>query len=118
MKTLKAAVAAAALSALAFTAPADAQIPSPEASQIQDLTYCAGAIAALHGLNLLEPQTNPPGEWTTVLGAVLARLNREPGVEGYTGRVAADDARLYWREQSRARQERQANQCRTRFGAG
>jgi hypothetical protein len=118
MTPLKACVATAAFSALALAAPASAQIASPEASQIQDLTYCAGAIAALHGLNLLQPQNNPPGEWSTVLGAVLARLNREPGVEGMTGRVAADDARLYWREQSRARQERQANQCRSRFGAG
>lgn len=118
MTRLKAWVAAAAVSALMFLPPASAQTPSPEASQIQDLTYCAGAIAALHGLNLLQPQNNPPGEWSTVLGAVLARLNREPGVEGMTGRIAADDARLYWREQSRARQERQATACRARFGDG
>lgn len=115
MNALKIAAAAA---ALALATPAAAQIPSPEASQIQDLTYCAGAIAALQGLNLLQPQNNPPGEWTTALGVILARLNHEPGVEGMTGRVAADDARLYWQHQSRARQERQARQCRDRFGAG
>jgi hypothetical protein len=114
MKRFQRAVAAACV-AVCLPGPSHAQ--SPEASQAQDLSNCAGAIAAFAGLNVISPERNASGEWSVALGAVLARLNREAGVEGMTGRIAADAARLYWAERPRAAQEAEANACRTRFGA-
>ena len=94
--------------------PAAAQ-PSPETSQAQDLTNCAGAVAAQAGVNVVTFAGNG-GEWSDLLAAILARLNREPGVEGMTGRYAASAAREFWAEQPRAEREAYAEGCRERFG--
>jgi hypothetical protein len=109
-KLILAALAAAMLS----TSPARAQ--SPEASLAQDLSSCAGAVAAQANLDVLGFPQGADGEWAPVLGAILERLNREPGVEGMTGRYAASAARSFWAEQPRARREAAANRCRDRFG--
>ncbi|MGE0596550.1 MAG: hypothetical protein AB7P07_09290 [Hyphomonadaceae bacterium] len=112
---MRIAVFAAASFAL-LSLPATAQ--SPEASQAQDLTNCAGAVAALGGVNVLTYAGSGGGEWRDLLDAILARLNREPGVEGMTGRYAASAAREYWAERPRAELEAQGASCRERFGAG
>jgi hypothetical protein len=56
------------------------------------------------------------GEWAPVLAAIIEALNREPGVEGMTGRYAASAARSYWAERPRSEREAAAGQCRARFG--
>ena len=109
-KTCRAAAALLAAAFLTVAAPAGAQ--SPEASQAQDLANCAGAVAAQANLSVLNPQTNAAGEWSTALGAILTRMNREPGVEGMTGRIAADAARGFWAEQPAAAREAAARRCR------
>lgn len=97
-----------------FSASAAAQ--SPEASLAQDLSNCAGAVAAYANLDVLTHPQGAEGEWAPVLGAILDALNREPGVEGMTGRYAASAARSYWDEQPEAEQEAAARECRARFG--
>lgn len=107
--------------ALAFAAPAAAQ--SPDASQAQDLSNCAGAVAAASGLDLAE---HYPGRaaasyadrWGATLAAILARLSREEGMQGVTGLEAARAARSYWSEQPRAEQQAAAEACRDRFTPG
>jgi hypothetical protein len=103
-----AAFAVAALS----TSPANAQ----SGSAAQDLSYCAGAVAAHANLDVLTYPSGATGEWAPVLGRILDRLNREEGVEGMTGRYAASAAKGYWLEQPAARRTVAANECRTRFG--
>ena len=103
-------------SVLLLAAPAHAQ-GDPNASLAQDLSSCAGAVAAFGNLEVVAYPNGASGEWADVLGRILARLNVEPGVEGMTGRYAASAARDFWREQSRSRQEAAANRCRERFGA-
>jgi len=95
--------------------PAVAQ--SPEASQGQDLSYCAGAVAAHAGLNPLTYPTGASGEWAPVLGAILERLNTVDGLEGMTGRYAASAAREFWSERPRMERERMAVSCRDRFAS-
>jgi hypothetical protein len=102
------------LMAAAVAAPARGQ--SPEASLAQDLTNCAGAVAAFANLDVLAYPRGASGEWAGVLGAILDALNREEGVEGMTGRYAASAARSHWAEQPRAEQEAAAVECRARFG--
>lgn len=82
----------------------------------QDLSSCAGAVAAVGQLNVLTYPDGASGEWAPVLGRILRQLNTEPGLEGMTGRYAASAARAYWAEQPRAARERAANACRDRFG--
>lgn len=106
-------VAAASLAVLLLSAEAAAQ--SPEASQAQDLSNCAGAIAAVSGIDVLTYPRGASGDWSQVLGRILDRLNREEGVEGMTGRYAASAARSFWSEQSRAERETAADQCRERY---
>lgn len=108
-------VAALLLTAALITAPAQAQ--SPEASQAQDLSNCAGAVAAFGNLDIMAYPRGASGAWGLVLGEILAALNREPGVEGMTGRYAANAARAFWQDRPRAEQETAANQCRARFGS-
>jgi hypothetical protein len=108
-------VVAAALGLAFLAMPADAQ--SPEASQAQDLSNCAGAVAALANLDVMSRQRSGGGAWAIVLDEILAALNREPGVEGMTGRYAASAARAYWAERPRAEQEEAATRCRTRYGS-
>ena len=110
---LKRAAAACAIAIVLVAAPALAQ--SPEASQAQDLANCAGAISAQANLSVLEPQSNAPNEWSTALGAILTRMNREPGIEGITGRVAADAARRFWLEQPAAERQAAARTCQSQF---
>ncbi len=98
-------------------AAAPAQAQSPEASQAQDLSNCAGAVAALANLDVMGRQHVGGGAWAVVLDEILEALNREPGVEGMTGRYAASAARAYWAERPRAEQEEAANRCRTRYGS-
>ncbi len=105
-----------ALIALALAGAAAAQ-PSPEASQAQDLSNCAGAVAAIGNLDVVTYRDGQGGTWGEVLGRILARLNVEPGVEGMTGRYAASAARSYWNEQPRANQQAEAERCRARFGS-
>jgi hypothetical protein len=106
----------AACTALALiTSPAAAQ--SPEASQAQDLSYCAGAVAAVGDLDVVAYPRGASGAWADLLGRILERLNREEGVEGMTGRYAASAAKDYWREQPAAEREAAANACRTRYGS-
>jgi hypothetical protein len=95
--------------------PAAAQ--DPNASQAQDLSNCAGAVAAAGNLDVLAYPEGAAGEWATLLGRILERLNREPGVEGMTGRYAASAARSFWSEQPRAEREAAARVCQERFGA-
>ncbi len=90
---------------------------SPEASQAQDLTNCAGAVAALGRYDVLTFAGNENNEWGAVLMRIMAAMNREPGVEGMTGRYAASAAKGYWAERPRAEQEAQAQSCRERFGS-
>ena len=98
----------------AVAASSNAQ--SPEASLAQDLANCAGAIAAFAELDVLSYPRGADGEWAPVLGAILDALNREPGVEGMTGRYAASAARSHWAGQPRAELQDAANECRARFG--
>jgi hypothetical protein len=104
-----AALAAAALSA----APASAQ----SGSQAQELSNCAGAVAAQGNLDVLTYPRGASGEWATVLGRILEALNREEGVEGMTGRYAASAAKGFWQEQPAAERAAAANQCRARFAS-
>jgi hypothetical protein len=106
-------VRSALFAALLVATPAAAQT----ASQAQDLSNCAGAVAAHAGLDVLSFSNGASGEWAPVLGAILERLNREEGVEGMTGRYAASAAKGYWLEQSAAARSRVANECRARFGS-
>lgn len=99
----------------ALTTAALAQ--DPEASQAQDLTNCAGAVAAAANFDVLIFPREARGEWAPVLARILDRLNTEPGVEGMTGRYAASAARSYWAEQPREARDAQANQCRQRYGS-
>jgi hypothetical protein len=104
-----AALAVAALSA----APASAQ----SGSQAQELSNCAGAVAAQGNLDVLTYPRGASGEWATVLGRILEALNREEGVEGMTGRYAASAAKGFWQEQPAAERAAAANQCRARFAS-
>ncbi|MGD9979773.1 MAG: hypothetical protein AB7H66_13405 [Hyphomonadaceae bacterium] len=102
----------AALAAVALiSTPAQAQ----NASQAQDLSNCAGAVAAAGNLDVLSYPRGASGEWADVLGRILERLNREEGVEGMTGRYAASAAKAFWQDQSAAERTAAANACRTRF---
>jgi hypothetical protein len=104
----------AAFAAAAFiSAPAHAQ----NASQAQDLSNCAGAVAAQGNLDVLTYPRGASGEWADVLGRILERLNREEGVEGMTGRYAASAAKGHWAEQPAAERAAAANECRSRFGS-
>ncbi|HVK80965.1 MAG TPA: hypothetical protein VM915_10140 [Verrucomicrobiae bacterium] len=107
---------AAALSAFAFAAPAKAQ--DPAASLAQDLTNCAGAIAAHANIDVLTYPRGASGAWADVLGGIIDAMNREEGVQGMSGRYAASAARAYWAEQPSATREAAANECRARFGRG
>jgi hypothetical protein len=106
-----AAIAAAAL----LSGPARAQ--SPDASLAQDLSSCAGAVAAQGDLDVLNYPRGASGEWAPTLGAILEALNREEGVEGMTGRYAASAAKGFWAEQPAAERRAAANACRTRFAS-
>jgi hypothetical protein len=104
----------AALAAAAFcVAPARAQ----NASSAQDLSYCAGAVAAQANLDVLTYPRDARGDWAPVLGRILEALNREEGVEGMTGRYAASAAKGYWLEQPAVARTAVANECRARFGS-
>lgn len=103
----------AALGAAALGTPAQAQ----NASMAQDLSNCAGAVAAVGNLDVLTYPRGASGEWAPLLGRILDALNREEGVEGMTGRYAASAAKGFWQEQPGAERTAAANQCRTRFGS-
>lgn len=103
----------AALGAAALGTPAQAQ----NASMAQDLSNCAGAVAAVGNLDVLTYPRGASGEWAPLLGRILDALNREEGVEGMTGRYAASAAKGFWQEQPAAERTAAANQCRTRFGS-
>ena len=103
----------AALAAVALSVPAQAQ----NASEAQDLSLCAGAVAAVGNLDVLTYPRGASGEWSNVLGVILDRLNREEGVEGMTGRYAASAAKGFWQEQSAAERTAAANECRVRFAS-
>jgi hypothetical protein len=104
----------AALTAVAVSAtPAQAQ----NASQAQELSLCAGAVAAVGSLDVLTYPRGASGDWSTLLGLILDRLNREEGVEGMTGRYAASAAKGYWLEQPASERTAAANECRARFGS-
>jgi hypothetical protein len=104
----------AALLAASVALPAGAQ--SPEASDAQDLSYCAGAVASAGRLNILTYPQGASGEWAPVLGRILEQLNTQEWLEGYTGRVAADEAKRFWNEQPLAERDAAANSCRESFG--
>jgi hypothetical protein len=103
----------AALAAAALSTPAHAQ----NASQAQDLSNCAGAVAAVGNLDVLTYPRGASGEWALVLGRILEALNREEGVEGMTGRYAASAAKGFWQEQPAAERAAAANACRARFAS-
>lgn len=101
-----------------------AQAQDPNASQAQDLANCAGAVgafASIHPLRFMMPPGAPfatePG-WPAVMGAILAQLNLVEGLQGMTGRHAADEARRYWSDRPRAEQQTAAQDCRARFAPG
>ncbi|MCX7359635.1 MAG: hypothetical protein NT015_16035 [Alphaproteobacteria bacterium] len=96
-----------------ISAPAQAQ----NASQAQDLSNCAGAVAAVGNLDVLTFPRGATGEWSLVLGRILEALNVEEGVEGMTGRYAASAAKGFWLEQPAADRTAAANQCRARFAS-
>lgn len=104
--------AALAAAALVGT-PAQAQ----NASQAQELSNCAGAVAAAGDLDVLTYPRGASGEWAQLLGRILEALNREEGVEGMTGRYAASAAKGFWQEQPAADRNAAANACRARFSA-
>ncbi len=108
-------IAALALIGALFASPARAQ--APEASQAQDLSNCAGAVAAFADFDIMRYPQGANGVWSLTLGEILAALNHEPGVEGMTGRYAASAARAFWDERPRAEQEQAATSCRARFGS-
>ncbi len=115
MMSFKRKAAAALLVAAAIVAtPAQAQ--SDEGPSISAVTMCAGAIAAHANLNVLTHPRGASGEWSDVLGRILAQLNTMEGVEGMTGRYAASAARSHWAEQPAADRRAAATQCRERFG--
>jgi len=95
------------------SAPASAQ----NVSQAQELSNCAGAVAAVGNLDVLTYPRGATGEWSLVLGRILEALNQEEGVEGMTGRYAASAAKGYWQEQPAAERTAAANQCRARFAS-
>ena len=99
------------LAAAALSTPAQAQ----NASQAQDLSNCAGAVAAVGNLDVLTYPRGASGEWASVLGRILEALNREEGVEGMTGRYAASAAKGFWQEQPASERAAAANECRARF---
>lgn len=105
------------IAALALSSAAQAQTPSPDASQAQELSNCAGAVAATGGFDVLTFPADARGEWVVTMTAIMARLNVEPGVEGMTGRYAASAARAHWAEQPASAREAQAAECRSRFGS-
>ena len=108
-------VAAAAFFMSALSSPpAGAQDLS--ASLAQDLSSCAGAVAAVGDLNVVTHPQGASGEWAPVLTRILERLNTEPGVEGMTGRYAGSAAKDFWSDRPRAEREAAANRCRDRFG--
>jgi hypothetical protein len=111
---MKKMLAVAALACALLAAPADAQ-QSPDASQAQDLSLCAGAVAAVGNLDILNYPRGASGEWGPVLGRILERLNREEGVEGMTGRYAANAAKEYWGDQSSSERQAAATACRERY---
>jgi len=96
-----------------MSAPAQAQ----NASMAQDLSNCAGAVAAVGNLDVLTYPRGATGEWSLVLGRILDALNVEEGVEGMTGRYAASAAKGFWLEQPAADRTAAANQCRARFAS-
>ncbi len=99
--------------ATVFVAPVQAQT----SSSAQDLSYCAGAIAAQGNLDVLTYPRGATGEWAPVLGRILEALAREEGVEGMTGRYAASAAKGYWLEQPARERATAATECRARFGS-
>ena len=101
----------------AVTVSAAAFAQDPDASQAQDLTNCAGAVAAAGNLDIVNYPRGASGDWAPVLGRILERLNREEGVEGMTGRYAASAAKDLGREQSRSDREAAAEACRARYGS-
>ena len=111
-------IALAALLAGALLASPSFAQQTPEASLAQDLSSCAGAVAAVGNLDVVSYPRGANGEWAPLLGIILDALNREEGVEGMTGRYAGSAARDFWREQSAAEGEAAATQCRARFGRG
>jgi len=107
-------LAVAAFACALLAAPAFAQ-QSPDVSQAQDLSLCAGAVAAVGNLDVVNYPRGADGEWAPVLGRILERLKREEGVQGMTGRYAASAAKDYWREQSASERQVAANACRDRY---
>lgn len=99
---------------VAGAAAARAQTPTPEASLAQELTNCAGAVASAGGFDVVH-FTTAEGEWGAALEAILARLAREPGVEGMTGRYAASAARAHWDDQAEQQRHQEAARCQARF---
>jgi hypothetical protein len=108
--------AAALILAVALAASANAQEQSSDASLAQDLANCTGAVAAYADADVMAYPRGANGEWGELLGVLIVQMNSEPGIEGMTGRIAANAALSHWAEQPRAAQEVQANACRTRFG--
>ena len=106
--------AAAACACALVASPAAAQ-QSPDASQAQDLSLCAGAVAAIGNLDVINYPRGANGEWAALLGRILEQLNCEEGLEGVTGRYAADAAKGYWREQPASERQAAANACRERY---
>jgi hypothetical protein len=107
---------AALLAFAAAAAPCAAAAQDEFPDRAQRLASCAGAVAAYGGLDVLEYPSGASGEWAPLLGAILEQLNREEGLEGMTGRDAANAARAFWRGRPRAAQEARVADCRTRFG--
>lgn len=107
------AIVAAMVAASLALSPAAAQ----SASEAQELSNCAGAVAAEGNLDVLTYPRGASGEWAPVLGRILEALNRQEGVEGMTGRYAASAAKGFWQEQSAAERAAAANECRTRFAS-
>src|SRR5262245_33045201 len=108
IRSFAAALIAAALMAVPVRAAAQ------DASLAPELSNCAGAVAAHANLDVFGEQRGS-GEWAPVLHALLDAMNREPGVEGMTGRYAASAAKGFWAEQPAAERASAANECRARF---
>ena len=103
------------LASFAFAALCSfASAQTPEASQAQDLSNCAGAVASAGGFDVVH-FAGADGDNGQALEAILARLSREPGLEGVTGRYAASAAKAHWDEQAAAERDQEAARCRTRY---
>lgn len=96
------------------TAPPQAPALPSEMSVRDTLVDCAGAIAAEGAVDpMADPSTGSAAENTYF--TVLARMDKEPGLAGASGREAARTARDAWIARPAGERTARAAECATRF---